>query len=693
MHLRGLFVACLVSILGVLPACQDETAPSDEDWGIDDPTFEDFSTLGKADSFGVKALPVSVEGSETQVWEVRNQWEDRDTPEARKAGIAWPANSGLNWDEKYALWIQSMEKTASEAGWYDTFMLTTPWGKTLPAPKLECAELAMFLRVAFAAWYHLPFYMTAVDAHGTRVYFGHFGARTRSGRYKNTPKYKLWYRDYTEEYADLPQEELLARWPKDERLRSRGIGDDDQMDFLFPGARAGAYFDEIFLNKRVGHFLRLLLTYFGSVNLVSSRNTYNLKPEAVRAGDVLLERWQRRGIGHTLVVKKVDKLDGGRINAELVSGSMPRRQPKWEDGASSKSSFTSVYTGGDGTNPDGEPYYKLGGGLKRWRVAKVVDGYWVNTWMAGDEASWISDTDYDRIKARPQEFEELLGEVSPEELRESLLRRIEDARNHLREYPASCAARERREEAFRELYELNRTEFGLSKEETDRQYRKLEDYVFAELVYERSKTCCWNSSTSAMYQIIMDYNRSLMEDQCTEPVVFKAVNGGYEVFRQYAEETGRGHLWKPWSEDEPCPQRDTQNDVEAEHDWIPWCDVADGEPSTPECQDDPYEDNDTPTQAKSLDEGTYPGLEICTDDEDYYQVELPSGQRLEVQISFDHNEGDLDLALYRDGEQVAISQGVEDTETVSADEPGTYLIRVYGYQGASASYILSIAMR
>ena len=276
-----------------------------------------------------------------------------------------------------------------------------------------------------------------------------------------------------------------------------------------------------------------------------------------------------------------------------------------------------------------------------------------------------------------------------------MLRRIEDARNHLREYPASCAARERREEAFRDLYILNQNEFGMSKEETDRQYRKLEDYVFAELVYNKSKTCCWNSSTSAMYQIIMDYNRSLMQDQCVEPVVFKAVNGGYEVFKQYAEETGRGYLWKPWSEDEPCPQRDTQNDVEAEHEWIPWCDVynAQNEPPTPACEDDPYEDNDTPAQAKDLDEGTYPGLKICTEDEDYFRVQLGEGQHLEVQISFDHGEGDLDMALYRDGQQVAISQGTEDTETVTADEAGTYIVRIYGYQGASGTYTLKIAVQ
>ena len=64
--------------------------------------------------------------------------------------------------------------------------------------------------------------------------------------------------------------------------------------------RFGAFADEIHLNKRAGHFLVLLLDYFGSVNLADSANTYNLVPDKVRAGDVLLERWQRVGIGHTI---------------------------------------------------------------------------------------------------------------------------------------------------------------------------------------------------------------------------------------------------------------------------------------------------------------------------------------------------------------------------------------------------------
>jgi hypothetical protein len=566
----------VVFVVSAVLAAACGGADAADDWGITGP-FVETEPLGKADNAGVPGPLVNTDTSETQVWTARNKWEDTDTDAARAAGMAWPANSGLTWDQKYAAWVQSLEKVPGVDTYYDTFMVTTPWGKKVPSPKLECSEVAMFLRIAFASWYELPFYMTSVDSAGVRVYFGHFGARTATSRYKSTPRYALAYQDYTKAYAGKSSADVIATWPKDTKLRGRGLsGGDDTMDYIAPGARAGAYFDEVFLNKRVGWYLLLMLDYFGSMNIAESRNTYNLKPQALRTGDVLVERWQREGIGHTLVAKNVVPLGDGRLQAELASGSMPRRQPKWDDPVQSKSYFTSELMGGEGTAYDGTEYVKLGGGLKRWRVAKNIRGYWTNTWMAADEASWISDTDYDRLKTRPQEFESLLGEVPPEQQRDALLRMIDDARSHLKEYPASCSARENREKAFRDLYDLAQRAFGQSAAEVDQQYRILDDYVFAELVYTQSKTCCWDSSTAAMYQIIMDYEQSLQARACTEPVVFRAAGGGYQIFADYAAATGRSLQWKAWSEDEPCPQRDVDTDLAAPASWIPWCQASQG---------------------------------------------------------------------------------------------------------------------
>jgi hypothetical protein len=395
--------------------------------------------------------------------------------------------------------------------------------------------------------------------------------RTAAGRYARTPEYAIAYRDYTPRSLA----EVQASWPRDQRLRRRRLAGSSDAQPMLDGASFGAYADEIHLNKRVGHFALLALNYLGSVHLADTANTYNIVPEAVRAGDSLLERWQRVGIGHTLVVVDVVQVGEGNLDVALVSGSMPRRQARWESGVRSKQYFTDERTGGEGENAKGEPYAGLGGGLKRWRVTKNIGGLWTNTWMQGDEAHWIDSRDLPRIAARPARFDQLLGQISSEDARDGLLSAIEDARGHLQNVPASCAARERRERAFSELYDLMAREFGLSRSEIDRRYRSEEDYIFGELEYERSKTCCWNSTTSAMYQIIIDHaaaERAAADErgECRAPAVFMN-DGGYERWRRFAADTGRAVLWRAWSEDERCPQRDVASDQPRQLQAVDYC--------------------------------------------------------------------------------------------------------------------------
>jgi len=568
---KFVLVAAPLAVLALVFSCS--TTDDQEYFGPMDQVIGE----GKEDSASLRGLPSSVEGSSTQVWDVRNQWEDTDTAAARQEGAAWPADSGLNWNQKYQAWVESMAKIPSADGYGDTFMLKTPWGREVPAPVLECAEVAMFLRATFASWYNLPFYMSAYSG-GQMVYLGHFGWRTAAGKYSGSPDFKTRYKDY----SNMSQSDIDTQgWPSDAALRGRSIygASDDYQPFLGSTARAGTYFDEIFLNKRVGYFLLILLPNFGSVNLADPANMYNLKPEAIKEGDVLLERWARQGIGHTLVLKTVNELTTGKLEAELASGSMPRRQPKWEDAASSKYYFTMDATGGTGTSSDGTPYSKLGGGIKRWRVAKTDAGYWINTMMRSDVNSWISSTSYDAIGARPQTFNEILGQLAPEDERNVLVGRITSSRDHLKNYPASCSARITREESFKELYTLCEENFSMTREDVDRQYRVLDDYVLAELEYTQSKTCCWNSTTNAMYRIIMDYTLALVNSgepsSCLYPVVFKNQNSGYEPFASYAAETGRSADWVAWSEDEPCAQRSVTTDTEKIHEWTDFCTIKD----------------------------------------------------------------------------------------------------------------------
>jgi hypothetical protein len=668
-------LASLVSAVIAVGCTGDDSPNIDEEWGMDGPMLP-TPPPGKEDSELRRGLLVNTDTTRTQVWTARNRWEDTDTPAARAAGMAWPADSGLTWDQKYQKWIQSMNWIPAVNGFSMTVELTTPWGKTLPSPSLECAETALFLRIAFAAWFELPLFFEAQDEHGTRVYFGHNGVRTQAGRYASSPEFAIKYNDFSKTWTPG------TPFPKDTTLRGKHIaGGDDSQPELGPDAPPfGAYLDEVHLNKRVGYFTVLVLDYLGSMNLADAANAYNIVPDTVRAGDVLIERWQRVGIGHTLVVKETAELPGGSKDVTLISGSMPRRQGVRQSGQSAKSYFTSEYTGGEGENSDGDEYAKLGGGIKRFRVTKNVGGYWTNTWMTADESSWINSTDYPRIAARPARFQQILGQVSPEQQRDELVQQITEARQHISQFPASCSARERREHAFKTLYDLSSREFGQSKAQVDAQYRQLEDYVFGELDYSHSKTCCWNSTTSAMYSIIMDKARAdAGSPSCVAPTVFRSRTDGYDLWQQYAATQGRAAEWRQWSEDEPCSQRNVAQDTELALQGTPWCSIDHSGPTT--CTD-AAEPNESRGTARAV-TGTLDGLRVCAGDNDYFAI-AGGGT---VRIEFNHGDGDLDMeVLDAQGNRVGSSAGTGNSEEVSVPAGGT--VHVFGFSGALNTYKL-----
>ena len=650
---------------------------------------------------GALDLPTSVDNSSTQVWEVTNDWADTDTAAAREAGMAWPANSGMNWEEKYTAWVQKMRATNVHASTIkETFILSNPQGKELPLASLECAELAMTLRVMFASWYNLPFYLQARDSDGSTLYAGHFGFRTPAGRYRNTPNYRDRYNDYSHLSAD----DALASWPTDTKLRGRHLygGGSDTNRFLDPDAGAGWYFDEILLNKRVGYFLTHLLPYFGSINLADDANLYHVEAPSVRAGDTLLKRWQKRGIGHVMVVKRVEPVGGGRLEANIVSGSMPRRQGIWESPSSSKMAFTNQYTGGEGENWDGDTYVDLGGGLKRFLAPIKTNGRWRQRVLPADMPNFIPWENKAERAARPGIFEELLGEPDPDVLLAELLELIELKRDHLRKYPASCSARTGREQAFEQLYKLMDEKFpspnpeapagtGWTRDEVDEEYRILDDYVFAELVYNQSKTCCWNSTTSNMYEIIMDHaNQEAQEDPCQPPTVFMNQDGGYGIFSDHAAQMDRADEWVAWSADESCPQAETLNDVQKTHGWTPWCEIMSepGSDSTPAGQD-PFEPNEVLEQAYELEVGTYDESSITSNDEDWFVFTPPTHATVLVSVYYDSGDADLGLEIYRGSELVETSAETEPGElTVSKQYDGTELlsVRLFSEDGGTAMY-------
>lgn len=563
--LRLVTLATVVALSG---ACGPAPEGGEEEEAIDDGDVdpvvdgdlwtegdaEEPSEPGKEDSVaGLRGVRTTADRTPTAVWEVKRQWAAKVNvdflPYFRKA-------DDITWNEAFRRFVDGMESTDSADG-YRTYKLTNPWGKSLSVPVLECAEQAMFLRVTFAAWFNLPFFMEAIDGRRVRMFAGHFGFRTMTGKYSNFPNFKAAYRDTS---ASPPANH--ANWPKDTRLRGRKLGGDDTQPFISSAATFGTYLDELHLNKRVGHFTVFLLLWFGSVNLADPANTFHNKPESVRPGDVLLERWQRAGIGHALIVKEVKPLAGGRLSVELASGSMPRRQAVWESPVTSRRYFLLDYTGGPGTNSDGIAYAKLGGGIRRWRVPAVFSGAWVNMVPGESASAWINSTHYATIAARPARFEALLDIPSAHERRTALVAGLEDNRLRQLKYPASCSNREKRENLFRDLVDLEAEDRGWPRDETEREYRVYQDYVFPQLKYDRSKTCCWNTSTQAMGEMAVAFNRARQEatSQCLPPVPFMN-DRGYDTFKQYAVSIGRGAEWRAWSEDEPCPQRTIVTDT------------------------------------------------------------------------------------------------------------------------------------
>ncbi|MBX7194425.1 MAG: PPC domain-containing protein [Sandaracinaceae bacterium] len=687
--LLALSSTLVAACAGEAPSAFDEAAA---ETGLDQPA-EAVPEEGKAD--GVEALgPTIGNGAATEVWAVRNQWTDTTTAEARLAGVAWSANSGLDWEQKYERWVGSLE-VIPRAGYGQTVRIRTPFGtRTFDSPTLECAEFGMFLRATFASWYGLPFFLTGWDATGRQTMFaGHFGFVNRRGEtIARFPAFRTAYTDYTSRWREG------QAWPSDSRLRGLRLGTDDAVQFLSTDGTtrgAGAYFDEMFLNKRVGYFMRLLLLYFGSVNLADSANMYHASPESLRAGDLLLHRWQRQGIGHVIPVLRRTNVDDTHFEVAVASGSMPRRQPLWEEGSSAREEFLSDDAGGPGTAWDGSVYATLGGGLRRWRTPVLSSGRWRNQIRTTDRTNALADGDTAAIGARLARFEELLAQVSPEMRRDAAIERITNARTHLSMYPASCSARTRREDAFADLYSVMSEYFGTDRAEVDARYRTLADRVFAELTYEEARTCCWNSSTAAMQSIVVQYAEREQADaaarsMCVEPTIFRAEasdlmagGDGYGRWRTFATSIGRGAEWRAWSEDETCAGRAVVGD----HSTGRGLETAFCSATGPVASDcDPAGGNDTTARATTLATGTPINARICTGDVDVYRVEAGTSTATVI-LSFRHSAGDLDLqAVREDGTVITESAGTSDEERVSAT--GTFFVRVIGYSNAQNSYTI-----
>jgi phage baseplate assembly protein gpV len=92
------------------------------------------------------------------------------------------------------------------------------------------------------------------------------------------------------------------------------------------------------------------------------------------------------------------------------------------------------------------------------------------------------------------------------------------------------------------------------------------------------------------------------------------------------------------------------------------------------------------------------GLALCPFEIDWYAVTVPAGKALRAAIDFDPAEGDLDLRVYDPAYSKTLPVGTAATKTapeVLVYEPpvgGVVLLRVHGFDGASAVYDLELSL-
>lgn len=107
-------------------------------------------------------------------------------------------------------------------------------------------------------------------------------------------------------------------------------------------------------------------------------------------------------------------------------------------------------------------------------------------------------------------------------------------------------------------------------------------------------------------------------------------------------------------------------------------------------QQNRFEPNQTRRTASPLQPGDYKGL-LCND-EDWFAVEVPAGQRIEVDVRFDHARGDLELDVTDGrGKLIGWSHGTADDEAaaVTPKAGGTVYVRVHN---ATAPYDLHVGL-
>ena len=138
-----------------------------------------------------------------------------------------------------------------------------------------------------------------------------------------------------------------------------------------------------------------------------------------------------------------------------------------------------------------------------------------------------------------------------------------------------------------------------------------------------------------------------------------------------------------------------------------WCDDGTCTASAFDCDAaDPYEPNDDAEHAVPLTSRRTFGGRVCATDSDWFSVEVPAGEHVEVQLVFSNHAGDLDLLVHDPAGEFVRSRWIawpykgklwadfdKSGEAVAFYHPTlsqTWLLRVVGSEGASNNYGLTV---
>ena len=169
------------------------------------------------------------------------------------------------------------------------------------------------------------------------------------------------------------------------------------------------------------------------------------------------------------------------------------------------------------------------------------------------------------------------------------------------------------------------------------------------------------------------------------PAAFAVTTNNMQVI---AAQSLRGTNHLPYVEIAQDPQRDWSNPGPPTIRGVLPSNCPDG-------SDERFEPNNYPEEAGTIGIGQLEGG-VCEPRGDFYNVDVRGAWRMTLEFS--HSVGDLDVVVFRNGEPIIGFQGepvgaASSTDNEQFDWTGPATVLIYGYEGATAPYRLTIEAR